>query len=102
MLLQRRGPLFGAHVRCYFRRGGARVRACLPLFRRRRCRRRDPLNPDPSLTNSFTGTDNNNAIVEQGFRYDVMLLHNGEPVPQDPEIVNDPGGGHFKLFHDIS
>jgi hypothetical protein len=62
---------------------------------------RDPLSPDPSKTNDFTGTDRNTNETgsDEVFSYDVMLMHDGVPVPKDPEIVNDPGTGHFRLHH---
>jgi len=55
----------------------------------------DPLNPGPTQATSFTGTDHNNNLTgsDQHFTYDVVLRHNDELVPRDPEIVNDPGTG---------
>jgi hypothetical protein len=60
----------------------------------------NPLDP-PAVYPDFTGTDNNDndTASEQVFTYDIFLLVNGVPVAKDPEIVNDPGGGHFQLFH---
>ena len=65
----------------------------------------NPLDPAPTAGNDFTGTDDNNnsTQADQVFTYDIFLLHNCAPVPKDPEIVNQTGGGTgagaFKLVH---
>lgn len=50
-------------------------------------------------SNKYGGTDTNEATEEEHFSYDVIVYAGGVRI-EDPEIVNDPGGGgRFRLHH---